>query len=240
MNIFDKFKNKEKKQNIFTEATTWADDYYTRAITSKARYQLLSFFALGLAGLLTIAIIVMMPLKQEIPLAINHYDDGYVTVTPIANMKTPHNKAEVESELVRYVTARESYSMASYPVQFSLVNLLSGNQVSSDYMDEQDAKNKHSFLNELGSEATRTVHIDSVNFLDRDDWIDKSHPQTPHKNLAQVDYTVTTKHNGSSEQTGYSALITWTYRGIPNNPEERWRNWDGFTVTSYQNNQRNM
>lgn len=227
-------------QNIFGDAKTWADDYYAQAVVSRSRYQLLSFFALGLAGLLTIAIIIMMPLKKVVPLEINHYEDGYVSVTPINDTKAPRNKAQVESELVRYVTARESFSFNSYPMQFSLVNLLSSSQVSSDYIEKQDAKNKSSFLNTLGEKATRNIHIDSVNFLDRENWVDKQHPQIPHKNMAQVDYSVTTRHAGSITRTGYSALISWKYRGIPNSPKERWRNWDGFTVTSYQNNQRNI
>ncbi|MAZ38495.1 MAG: hypothetical protein CMF49_00060 [Legionellales bacterium] len=233
-------KENTKGNTIFEFASHWSDDYYASAVSSKTRYQVLAFFALTLAGLQAIAIIFMMPLKKEIPIAINHFDDGYVSVTPITNAKAPKAKAQVESELVRYITARESFSLNSYPIQFSLVNLLSSTDVSDNYMQQQSSSNQDSFLNTLGADGFRKVHIDSVNFLDRSNWVDKHPTGIPHKNLAQVDYTVTSKKAGHEVEKGYSVLIGWDYTGIPNSPEDRWRNWDGFTVTSYQNNQRNI
>ena len=86
-----------KENTIFQFATHWSDDYYASAVSSKARYQALSFFALTIAGLQAIAIVFMMPLKKEIPIAINHFDDGYVSVTPIANAKAPKAKAQVDN-----------------------------------------------------------------------------------------------------------------------------------------------
>lgn len=231
---------KAKENDIFKKANTWADDYYTLAVAAKTRYQYLALGALAIIALQAIAITMLLPLKRDIPLAINHYPDGYVTVTPVQSIKAPVNKSEIESELVRYIINRESYSATSYPEQFALVNLLSSDAIARDYMNQQEATSNNAFVKTLGNEGTRIVHIESINFLDRADWVDKNHPEQVHRNLAQIDYTVTTHLGGSDHPTAYSALVSWDYRGTPDNPEERWKNWDGFVVTDYQNNQRSI
>ena len=231
------------KKNYFVEARSWADDLYTSAIRSRNRYQLAFFVAMGLAILLAIAVDGLIPLQHMEPLLVNHYEDGRVSVEPLKQPYAPTRPVEVESEIVRYVINRESYDASSYDTQYSLINLMSSREVAEQYIHAQSIDNQHSPINDLGNHGFRSVHVDNVVFLDaaRNN---KGKPtaQQTHHNLAQVNFTVTDHFKNSAHETttALTALVSWGHQGTPRDPNDRWRNWDGFTVTRYTVEQRNV
>ncbi len=231
------------KNSYFIEARSWADDMYTSVIVSRNRYKLAFFIAMGLAILLTIAINGLIPMQHMEPLLINHYSDGRVSVQPMAQRAAPTLQAQVESDLVQYVINRESYDASSYDEQYSLINLMSDAEVARQYRNGQSTSNIHSPINILGNQGSRTVHVDSVVFLDSTKQnIGKLKPQQTHHNVAQVNFTVTDHVKSSSIQKtkAYTALLSWAYRGTPSDPNDRWRDWNGFTVTRFTKEQRNV
>ena len=235
---------KDIDNNYFTLARHWADDVYTSAVVSRNRYQLAFFAMFFLSALLTIAVIMLVPTQHLEPLLVNHYSDGRVSITPLKQHNEPVNNAQVQSDIVRYVINRESYSAQSYDAQFSLIELLSTPSVTSQYLKAQKADNKHSPIHELGKTGSRTVHVDTVMFLDRAA-LNQSKRATdnspaPHYNLAQVNFTITNHLNGNTKTIPLTAVVSWTYRGTPTDPAQRWRNWDGFTITAYRVQQRNV
>ncbi len=230
--------------NYFTLARHWADDVYTSAVVSRNRYQLAFFAMCVLSALLTIAIIMLVPTQHLEPLLVNHYSDGRVSVTPLKQNNAPINNAQVQSDIVRYVINRESYSAQSYDAQFSLVELLSTPSVTAQYLTAQKADNKHSPIHTLGKTGVRSVHVDNVLFLDRAA-LNQSKNATDnapaaHHNLAQVNFTMTNHLDGNTNTIPLTAVISWTYHGTPTDPQQRWRNWDGFSVTAYRVQQRNV
>ena len=232
-----------KPLDYFVEARSWADDLYTGALISRNRYRLAFLVAMGLAISLSLSINLLLPMQHYQPLLINHYEDGRVTVTPTTQVNAPNNPVEIESEIVRYVVNRESYAPSSYKEQYSLTNLMSNNEVASEYIRAQSTDNKHSPINRLGNKVYRTVHIDDVSFLDSADK-NKGKPknQQTHSNLAQVNFAITDhwRNSGRSKTIPLTALVSWRYDGTPSNPADQWRNWDGFTVTRYTIEQRNV
>lgn len=239
----DILKSSVLENDYFTQAKTWADDLQTNAILSKNRYRLAFFVAMGLACLLTIVIMSLIPLQRIEPLLINHYQDGRISIEPISQPYAPTNQAQVESDIVRYVINRESYNASSYQEQYSLVNLMSNQAVANQYIQAQSSLNKVAPINVLGNQGYRTIHIDSVIFLDSfQASLAKATKQIPHHNLAQVDFTITDHfmHSAFQKTKDLVALVSWIYRGTPENPADRWRNWDGFTVTRYTVVQRNI
>lgn len=231
------------KQNYFTQARSWADDIYTAAIISRNRYQMAFFAAMGLVALSMLALIVLIPLQHTELLLVNHYPDGRVLVEPIHQPYTPSNPSQVESELIHYVVNRESFAESSYKEQYSLINLLSNNDVSQQYRDTQSSNNPDSPINRLKRDGLRTVHVESVIFLDSVlKNKDKPLSQQTHTNLAEVNFTVSDQIKNSTliKTHALTVLISWTYRGIPKDPGDRWRNWNGFTVTRYSVEQRNL
>lgn len=231
------------EKSYFVEARSWADDLYTSAILSRNRYQWAFFSAMGLAGLLSVAVVGLIPLQHMEPLLVNHYQDGRVSVLPIKQPYAPTNEAEVQSDIVRYVINRESYDPTSYDTQYSLINLLSSREVAKQYIHAQSANNKTAPINTLNNHGFRSVYVDNVVFLDSA-LKNKGKPasQQTHHNVAQVNFTLTDHLKASAQQTttALTALISWDYRGTPSNLSDRWRDWNGFTITRYTLEQRNI
>lgn len=227
--------------DYFKEAKSWADDNFSRVQQSRNRYQLAFLFAMGLNIAAIISVAVLVNYQTLVPIMVHHYDNGVTTVELLTQVNAPINKAQVESDIVRYITNREAYDLSSYRAQFDLINLLSNNSVSGEYVQEQDKNNKEAPINVLGALASRQVHIYSVNFLDSELFNEKDITAN-HHNVAEVVFTLidTEKSGGKSKEQQFSALIAWQYVTPSNSPMERWHNWDGFQVIRYTKNLRNV
>lgn len=223
----------------FQKARLWADDNYRVLSYSRNRYQAAFVLSMLLNLILALVISVLGKLQTTIPIAIHHYDNGIVTVEPVKNNLTI-SKAQIESDLVRYITNREAYDVSSYRAQFDLVNLLSSQEVSSEYLQEHAKHNKTAPINTLGLNFSRKVHIYSINFLDSVTRNEKDLTKN-HQNLAEVVLALidSDKRTNSSTKTHYNALVSWRYLTPPLAPDLRWQNWDGFQVTRYSLQLRN-
>ena len=228
--------------DYFQTAKGWHDDYYTTAVASRNRYRLAFYVAMGLAVLLSLSVASLVPAQRLVPIAIHHYADGDVDVAPITNPHPPTNLAQTESHIVRYIQNRESYSADSYDVQYKLVMLLSNEAVAKQYVREQSVDNQTSPINTLGRKATKLVHVESVVFLDNESAPNQVDDHVQHHNLAQVNFRVSVKEkDGNHRKTvPLTALVGWTYHGIPSDPNKLWQNWDGFQITRYQLQQRSL
>lgn len=237
-----KSSQEKNNQDYFQLATSWADDYYTRIVVSRHRYQMAFLAAIGLCGLLTISVMMLSKTHEYIPLLVHHYDSGAVSVSPASQTGAPENQAEIESDLVRYVISRESYDPASFDQQYQMVTLLSDSSVARVYQEQQNADDDQALIHRFGNKSVRSVKIEEVNFLDNENLNSKEKHETNHRNLAEVHFIVTDKNvsSGKETRTPFVAIMAWEYGGIPSDPEIRWMNWNGFTVTSYQRNQRTV
>jgi len=108
-------------------------------------------------------------------------------------------------------------------------------KVASEYHREQARDSKESHVKTLGAQIRREVHVYSIHFLDslasNDNDLHKDH-----QNLAEVIFSCKDidKDNGRIIQTTHhNALLSWRYTGLPNSPEARWQNFNGFEVTRY-------
>jgi type IV secretion system protein VirB8 len=232
--------NKSKINDYFKQARRWADDNFARIEISRNRYQVAFMLAMGLNVCSVIALTVLANLQTLVPMMIHHYPNGITLVEPLTQKNAPLNKTQVESDIVRYITNRESYDLSSYRAQFDLVNLLSSHAVNQDYLKEQDKSSKEAPIHVLGTSAYRTVHIYSINFLDNLIFNEKDLPKN-HHNLAEVVFTLTDVDKASGKETTkhYNALISWRYTKPSDAPDVRWKNWDGFQVTRYSKQVRN-
>jgi len=119
--------------------------------------------------------------------------------------------------------------------------VMSDNAVARAYAQDQNGDDNRSFIHRFGDKTIRTAHIESVNFLDNEELNDTSAVKN-HKNLAEINFIVTDRdtQTGTEKKTPYVAIISWTHIGVPEDPEIRWMNYDGFVVTHYQVNQRTV
>ncbi|NNM58288.1 MAG: type IV secretion system protein [Legionellales bacterium] len=231
----------QKDEKIFSEATSWADDIHASHTAKIAHYQLVTLGLVVVSVSLAIAIASMMPL-QKIQLVVAHQSsDGVMWLDAPSSVQAKPTEAQTESEIVNYVTNRESYSAFSYDYQYKLINLMSSNEIAKQYRSEQSPSNPISPIELLHDEGTRTAHVEDVMFIDNINLNQNTTKhETDHQNLAQVNFTLTTKNKNSSTTTPYTALISWSYRGTPDDPQAKWQNWDGFTVTKYKITQRSL
>ena len=230
-----------QKTDYFARAASWADDTFGALEQSRNRYQVAFVLAMGGNILALIAVCVLANMQTLVPMMVHHYDHGVTTVEPLTHTNAPLNEAQVKSDLAHYLTHRESYDISSYRNQFDLVNLLSNEAVAADYAREQDRNVKTSPIAQLGATHMREVHIYSINFLDNVTLNAEDVPKN-HQNLAEIVFTSMDidKASGLKSERHYNALVSWTYATPSTNPDVLWKNWDGFMVTRYTRQLRNV
>ncbi len=225
--------------NYFKQARTWADDNFGRIEQSRRRYQLAFLTSMGLNIAAIVTVCVLSHYQTILPLMVHHYDNGITTIE-----QTKHNqihRAQVESDIVRYIQHREAYDISSYRAQFELITILSNSKVSKEYLVEQDKANSTAPIKLLGYTSKREVHIYSINFLDSILENEKD-IHRDHYNLAEVVFSLidTDKTTGKAIQSHYNAMLSWHYITPSNSPEIRWQNWNGFEVTRYSKQPRHV
>ena len=229
------------KTDYFSKAASWADDTFGALEQSRNRYQLAFVLAMGVNVVALMAVCALANMQTLVPMMVHHYDHGVTTVEPLTHTNAPLNKAQIESDLAHYLTHRESYDISSYRTQFDLVSLLSSETVATEYAREQDRNVKDSPIQTLGATHMRDVHIYSINFLDN---VSKNADvgEKNHQNLAEIVFSLTDtdKASGLKAERHYNALVSWTYATPSTNPDVRWKNWDGFLVTRYTRQLRNV
>ncbi len=218
--------------NYFQESRSWFSDIYIEAIASRNRYRFAFLWSLLIISLFLVGFILIIPLQHYQIIVVHHSDDGTVWIDQPKNKKFTIDHLQIESDIVRYITNRESYNTLDYHDHYSLINLLSASKVARAYQQQQSTNNSDSPINRFKNEITRTVQVQNVIYLNKS----LKHP------LAQVNFIVTDRDQvtGHSKKTPLLAIISWCYRGIPKDPRSQWLNWDGFTVTHYSIQQRNL
>ena len=58
--------------------------------------------------------------------------------------------------------------------------------------------------------------------------------------MAKVDFTTTESSGQMTVEKNWVVTIRFQYLGIPDEKEAAWLNWNGFTVTDYRVDQRNI
>ena len=233
----------KKEKNYFKEGQGWYMDRIEAVKIQSNRWFLGFILSTLLSIILVIGIVSLFPLKRIEPLIIHHN-----TITNdvwVEHPKTPYvpvNNAEVETDIVRYIVSRESYTASDINQRFHSVNLMSDRNVAKEYSDEQANSNKISPVNLLGVLGKRTVRIEDVIFLDKSGIHNEIRDiNQPSQNLAKVDFVTTTfDHQGVKKIENWVATIAWVYRGLPENKQDAWDDWNGFMVTTYRVDPKNI
>lgn len=221
----------------------WFADRYASVRLQANRWFAAFLGASLMIVLLILALITVLPLKTLIPVVVHQNTvTGETWVEHPTSRYVPANLQEAESDIVRYLVARESYNAADINQRFHQVLLLSNREVGKLYADAQSNSNKEAPVNLLGAQGQRTVHIEDVVFIDKAGSEEVRHFHQPAQNVAKVDFTTTTLTTpGSAPKVeSWVATIAWQYNGLPASQADAWDNWNGFTVTTYRVDPRNL
>lgn len=228
------------RQDDFNSVACWHYDRYESQLVQANRWLLAFWLQTGFSILLMISFCLLLPLKTLVPLIIRQNMQTHEVFVDKVDKSFIPDQSQIESDLVRYIALRETYSLIDFPIRYQQVMFQSGKTCADEYRTFQANANPESPINLYGREGIRTVHVEAVVFLSNKKNKNNSRNQEPVSNLAKIDFVTTETINHQSIDKYWVATVSWEYKGTPSNKEEAWQNWNGFTVTYYRVDQRSV
>lgn len=229
------------KNEYFEAAVEWSSKRVELLEISANRWQLAFWGMLICLLAVVFALVSLMPLKTLEPIIIQKdLQTGEVFVKPGDPANLVKSQQQTESDCVNYIIARETYSAVDEEVRYRQLQYMSSPDVFESYINERKATNSDSFQALLGENGLRKVVVEDVVFLDASD--PKLLPENREKILpvAKIDFVTKETKGQSIKKKYWIATIRFKYLGTPDTKEAAWANWDGFTVTAYRVDQRNV
>lgn len=222
----------------------WAYDQYHSQVVTARRWQLAFWVQTGGVVLMAVAMTCLFPLKTWDPIVIHrNTQTGEVWAEHARAHALPESSAETESDLVRYVIARETVAHADTEARHRQVIFTSSPTVSTAYRATQNSLPVQQLQAALGENGTRAVTVQDIVFLDTDGaGPSPTHRRRPTTHLAKIDFVTTDSNPGTEKplEKAWVATVRWTYVGTPDTKAVAWENWNGFMVTDYRVDQRNL
>jgi type IV secretion system protein VirB8 len=215
---------KSQTDQYFTDAGTWDQEIFASISLSRNRAWLVAFFCMGVTVLALLTLILLLPLKTFAPYVITvDKSTGYVEVTKgLYDGNMTIDQAVTESNLVRYVSTRESYNPSVLRENYNLVALMSAETALDEYQRLWDGKNQDNPSVRMGTQAAITIKIKSVSFLN--------------ERTASVRFLREYHANDQIKSSDWIAVVDFQYVKTPMKMEDRFQNPLGFQVTSYRIN----
>jgi type IV secretory pathway component VirB8 len=227
--------------DYFQEATSWNYERYQIQQVISNRWQLAFWIQLFFGLCLVFLIVALLPLKTWEPIVVYRNEQtGEVRVESSDLQHLPVNHEEVESDLVRYVTARETFTFADNNDRYQSVIFKSSPMVAQEYNHTNDNNNPDALIHKLGHEGMRTVKVEDVVFLDAGKESGDKGKNAQPDHLARVNFVTTETVGQTVVKQKWVATMRWEYLGAPKNKKAAWVNWNGFAVTYYRVDQRNV
>ena len=214
---------REKLDEYYVGAGSWADERTQSIYASRKVAWIVAMVATGVASLLAIALVLLLPLKTVVPhtLLVDKQTGFVQALDPSQPQKIAPQKALTQSFLVQYVEAREGFDIATVQSQFKKVALWSSGAAKNGYVNFMQASNPESPLATLPRNSVIDVKVRSVSQLS--------------ENSAMVRFTATRLDQGAAAQPeqNWVAIIRYRYSNAPMTVENRYINPVGFEVTDY-------
>lgn len=218
----------------------WAYERYFNQLVTANRWQLAFWLQLSICLILGMLIFALLPLKTWEPIIVHRNSQtGEIWVESARDNALPINTAEVEANLVSYVVNRETYSYFDLNSRYKQIIYSSSPSVAKLYESLQNPNNPNSPMNVFGKEGTRIIKVQDVVFLDTHDESNRRKARNT-QNLVKIDFVTTETKGLTTTQKYWVATMSWDYVGTPKEKEAAWYNWNGFMVTHYRVDQRNI
>lgn len=209
------------RESYYVRAQSWARDGQQALRRSRNIAYVIAAAAAAIAVLEAVALALLVPLKTVVPYTILvDRQTGYVErAQPLEPGALSQNAAVVQSFLVQYVLARESFDAADLQDDYQKVAAWTEGAARSQYIAEMQPSNPASpeRLNEPGA-IVKTV-IKSVSLL------------SPTSALVRFDRE---KQGATTARQAFTAVIGFHAANAPMRMEDRFFNPLGFKVVSYR------
>lgn len=215
---------REALSAYYREAGSWATDQIAGLQKSRRTAWIIAIVAVGVAVIEGLALIVLMPLKTVEPYTLLvDRTTGYVqALKPLEPGQTTPDRALVQSMLVQYVIARESFDVATVQNDYRKVGLWSVDTAQSDYIARMQASNPASPLLQYSRSTVIETRVKSVSPLDGQS--------------ALVRFETVRRDAGSKYEMPqpWVAVVHYRFSGEPMSIEDRYLNPLGFQVSGYR------
>lgn len=183
--------------------------------------------------LLTIAIIILMPLKERVPMLLG-FNNSTGVVNPITSIdrKSLSNlaaKPQLDKYFINnYIQLREGYTYQTIQKTYEETQIFSSDEVSRDF---KEIYSKEDSLDKKLKTGTATVKVLSITL-----------EKIGGENLATARIEITERNSKNEIETkNYIVRLTYEYKPqLGLSLSERMENPLGFFITSYQKTQENI
>jgi type IV secretion system protein VirB8 len=213
-----------KRRRYYDEAASWAADVHGSLRASRRIAWIVAGAATLVAVLEAVALAALTPLKTVVPLPILvDRQTGYVEAqSTLAPGALSQDQAVTQSNLVRYVTARESFDATDLREDYREVMLWSAGEARAQYARLMQKTTPDSPLNLYTPTTQVAVTIESISLL------------TPTTALVRF-YTTRDEGGGAPATPRYwAAAIAFRYTNAPMSMADRFLDPLGFQVTRYR------
>ena len=205
---------------------SWAQSVTDDLERSRRTAWIVACASAGVAALLVIALVLLLPLKETVPLTVlvDRQTGNVEYLDPLDPQSVSADAALTRSFLMQYVTAREGFDAPDFQQDYRKVGLFSAPEVRQQYTASVDAENPLSPFSALPRGSSIDVEVRSISSLSA--------------NRSLVRFTTVRRDGGARPQEAqyWAAVIDWVYSGAAMSEDDRLINPLGFQVTRYRRN----
>lgn len=216
--------SREALNAYYREAGSWATDQISALRRASRIAWIVAAAAVLVAVAEAIALITLMPLKTVVPytLMVDRTTGFVQALKPLDPGQITPDRSLVQSMLVQYVIARESFDIATLQASYEKVGLWSADRARSDYLTLMQASNLDGPLTLYPRSSIVETRVKSVSPLDGQS--------------ALVRFDTVRRDEGGQHQPArpWVAIVQYRFSGEPMSAEDRFLNPLGFQVLSYR------
>ncbi len=212
------------RAGYYAEGASWAADVNGSLRASRRVAWTVAAIAAGVAALEALALVLLTPLKTVVPYTILvDRQTGYVQT--VAGLQVPgrltQDEAVIQSALVQYVLARESFDRTDLAANYRKVALWTGGDARAAYIAAMQRSNPLSPLRQYPPNATVQVTVKSVSIIGEGEALVRFETQ---------------RQDGPAlgDRRAYAAVIGYAFTGSPMTMQDRFFDPLGFKVTRYR------
>lgn len=215
---------REALDAYYQEAGSWASDQMTSLRKSRRVAWYVASGAAAIALAEAIALAFLMPLKTVEPytLLVDKTTGFVQALAPLDPGQITPDRALVQSMLVQYVIARESFDVSTLQADYRKVGLWSADQARLDYANLMRPANIDSPLVLYPRTSTVQTRVKSVS------------PMPDESVLVRFETVRRDAGGGFQPAQAWVAIIKYRFSGEPMSAEDRFLNPLGFQVTQYR------
>jgi type IV secretion system protein VirB8 len=214
-------------RSYFQHAASWESNRIAVTLASRRRAYAFLVFSLALNGLLTIALVLLLPLKQ-IQLEAIVLDRSQGTIEPLTSLQVVQaNVDEVFTKkfITDFMLARENYSFDTAELLYYTAAAFMSPQLQAQWSAFWMPQNRESPMTVYKNLTVVKIQINSITLHTK---------ESGRKDLATIRFKKTVANGEISVTHAYVATLAYSYVSAPTAEAIRRINPIGFMVTEYR------